>query len=244
MNGWMPQILAVWAVRAYPLVLYAYPTEFQRQFGEPMAQLFRDQTRDACARGGLLGLIRLWARTALDLAVGLASAYARERRDAMFRLVAAAVVLYACVLGGTTGYGAIRFSEYYGAPAFSRFAGAPAGEDALYAAYDGALAGQFGLYKTYVTAVGAVLAIWLGVAAALFGVWQASLLRGAALFGLGMAATLVALELLPPVWFPHDVYAPGALWLFGGVPLVGVGVWLTVFTAGRILRARPRAGAA
>jgi hypothetical protein len=50
--------------RIYRLLLKAYPGRYLRRYGEPMAQLFSDQLRDANSSGGL---VRLWSRTLADV---------------------------------------------------------------------------------------------------------------------------------------------------------------------------------
>jgi signal peptidase I len=56
--------------RLYSVLLYAYPSEFRRQYGGPMEQLFRDRCRDLAQRPGRLTLLRFaihvmgdWLRT-------------------------------------------------------------------------------------------------------------------------------------------------------------------------------------
>jgi hypothetical protein len=53
--------------RIYSALLYAYPTPFRREYGHPMAQLFRDEARDTLQRSGTVGLIGLWFLTLFDL---------------------------------------------------------------------------------------------------------------------------------------------------------------------------------
>jgi signal peptidase I len=56
--------------RLYSVLLYAYPSEFRREYGRPMEQLFRDRCRDLSRRPGPLALVRFagqmvadWVRT-------------------------------------------------------------------------------------------------------------------------------------------------------------------------------------
>jgi hypothetical protein len=53
--------------RIYNLLLYAYPASFRREYGRPMAQLFRDEARDTLQGSGTAGLIGLWFLTLFDL---------------------------------------------------------------------------------------------------------------------------------------------------------------------------------
>lgn len=59
-----PLALSGWI---YRLLLYAYPVPFRREYGQPMAQLFRDEARDTLQGSGTAGLIGLWFLTLIDL---------------------------------------------------------------------------------------------------------------------------------------------------------------------------------
>ncbi len=54
--------------RAYRLLLVAYPRRFRREYGESMAQVFRDCCRAAERGQGLRGVLWLWLVTLCDLA--------------------------------------------------------------------------------------------------------------------------------------------------------------------------------
>jgi hypothetical protein len=64
--------------RVYRALLAAYPKEFRDAYGSQMEQTFRDLCRDELRRGGMGVLVRLWARTGLDLATTAVA----ERRSA------------------------------------------------------------------------------------------------------------------------------------------------------------------
>jgi hypothetical protein len=64
--------------RVYRALLAAYPKEFRGAYGSQMEQIFRDLCRDELRRGGMEGLVRLWARTGLDLVTTAVA----ERRSA------------------------------------------------------------------------------------------------------------------------------------------------------------------
>ena len=51
----------------YQHLLAAYPKAHRRKYGQPMAQLFRDQCRDAWRSGRAWGLTWLWLRVLPDL---------------------------------------------------------------------------------------------------------------------------------------------------------------------------------
>lgn len=223
--------IAAWSVCSYALVLWIYPPRFRRDFGEAMTQVFGDLARDACRTSGLAGLLVLWMRTSADVLISVARAYWSERRQAP---VAAAAV-YGCALVLSLGYGAIQFGQFYNAPSFSRF-GSTLGENALIAAYEQALSGEFGQYRLFVRLTIAVLTGALGIAAAMFGVWQRSFLHGTAALAAGTVVTVAALSVLPPMWFPLDRYPVGALFVFGGFPVIAAVVALVGSGLSRLTR--------
>src|SRR6266496_6775296 len=55
------------SARIYQRLLALYPKEHQREYGPLMAQLFRDQCRDAWAEARERGLALLWLHIAIDL---------------------------------------------------------------------------------------------------------------------------------------------------------------------------------
>ncbi len=64
----LPKIVVV-SEKVYRKLLRVYPKPHRREFGEPMAQLFRDQCRDAWKMGRYGGLLMLWLRTLPDLGI-------------------------------------------------------------------------------------------------------------------------------------------------------------------------------
>lgn len=55
------------SVKIYGRLLCLYPKSYRRDFGEQMAQFFRDQCRDAWQTDRQAGLLKLWLRTLPDL---------------------------------------------------------------------------------------------------------------------------------------------------------------------------------
>ncbi len=55
--------------RIFQLVLAAYPSEFRRIYGKPMAQVFRDCCRDIYQQSGAGGVIVLWIAALYDIVV-------------------------------------------------------------------------------------------------------------------------------------------------------------------------------
>ena len=62
-----PPKLVVLSERIYRKLLLLYPPAHRRDYGGLMAQLFRDQCRDACREGRSAGLIKLWLRVLPDI---------------------------------------------------------------------------------------------------------------------------------------------------------------------------------
>jgi hypothetical protein len=62
----LPKSVAV-SETIYRKALRLYPQSYRREFAEQMAQLFRDQCRDAWQAGRSAGLMKLWLRTLPDL---------------------------------------------------------------------------------------------------------------------------------------------------------------------------------
>lgn len=55
------------SIRAYQLLLHAYPTKFQREYGSHMSQVFRDCCQRAFQQDGTKGMVKLWSITFIDL---------------------------------------------------------------------------------------------------------------------------------------------------------------------------------
>ncbi len=55
------------STRLYQALLIVYPSEFRREYGGPMLQMFRDCCRQALRENGAAELLSLWARTMLDI---------------------------------------------------------------------------------------------------------------------------------------------------------------------------------
>jgi hypothetical protein len=58
-------IIAI-SVRFYQVLLVAYPTKFQQEYGAEMLQVFRDCCLRAFRRSGTNGMLKLWALTLFD----------------------------------------------------------------------------------------------------------------------------------------------------------------------------------
>lgn len=86
------------------------------------------------------------------------------------------------------------------------------------------------VYGRFLAASGLALALYLAIWAALFGVWRRSYGQGLLALAVGTIATIVALAVLPWVYFPFDRYPAPMAWVFGaGVPLIIVWIFATVF---------------
>jgi len=64
--------------RVYQLLLWLYPSDYRREYGADMMQLFRDLRRDALRERGAAGLIDLWMHVIIDFAVSILAEYRRH----------------------------------------------------------------------------------------------------------------------------------------------------------------------
>src|SRR6266511_836591 len=71
------------SVRLYERLLWLYPKRFRQEYGQPMAQLFRDQCRDAFQARAAYGLAKLWVRVFVDLGVTSCREHFAEVRNFM-----------------------------------------------------------------------------------------------------------------------------------------------------------------
>jgi len=68
MNRSIDLPLVAFSVRVYQLLMLAYPTQFQQEYGLQMVQVFHDCCLRTIRQGGTNGMFKLWQITLLDLA--------------------------------------------------------------------------------------------------------------------------------------------------------------------------------
>jgi signal peptidase I len=98
----MPESIIGGFCRVYSVLLYAYPTDFRREFGRPMQQLFRDRCRDLARTPSRLRLLHFalqtitdWLRTSVrEQAAALWSAGRREGRSSSVTEWAITLLIY------------------------------------------------------------------------------------------------------------------------------------------------------
>ena len=66
------------SVRVYQILLFAYPTKFQYEYGSQMVQVFQDCCLRALRQDGTNGMLKLWAITLLDLIQSVLSEHAQK----------------------------------------------------------------------------------------------------------------------------------------------------------------------
>lgn len=67
MKGSQSEPLPVhYSLRLYRMLLFVFPSEFRKEYGHPMLQVFRDCCRRMFLERGSFGLATLWMRTMLD----------------------------------------------------------------------------------------------------------------------------------------------------------------------------------
>lgn len=69
----------------YRFLAVVYPCAFRQEFGEEMAQTFRDCCRDAYLQGGPIGLLEVWGHALLDLAENAIQEYAPLETEHVMR---------------------------------------------------------------------------------------------------------------------------------------------------------------
>lgn len=70
--------LITFSVRAYEMLLHAYPARFQQKYGLEMVQVFQDCCLRALRQGGTNGIVKLWAITLLDLIQSVISEHSHK----------------------------------------------------------------------------------------------------------------------------------------------------------------------
>jgi hypothetical protein len=96
-------------MNTYGVLLRLYPRDFREEYGEDMAQLFRNQLRDESAT-------RVWARTVLDVALTVPStrleAHMSRRTSASVVYVTATVacIVVAAIVGTSVGVSVVALA--------------------------------------------------------------------------------------------------------------------------------------
>jgi hypothetical protein len=70
--------IVAFSVRVYQLLLIAYPTQFQQEYGLQMAQVFQDCCLRTIRQRGTSGMLKLWVITLLDLAQSVVTEHMRK----------------------------------------------------------------------------------------------------------------------------------------------------------------------
>ncbi len=98
------------SVKVYRALLILYPAEYRRDYGELMAQVFRDMCRDAYRARGLTGMLLWWCTTLFDLIFTAIE----ERRKVKFMFSKATLVQMAGFLLMAGGFmsGIAAFSQF------------------------------------------------------------------------------------------------------------------------------------
>jgi WD40 repeat protein len=100
--------------RVYSKLLSLYPARHRREYGSLMAQLFRDQMRDAYGQNGVRGLVQVGTRTLWDLVVTVPGEHARVAsrgrllRIPLYLLVGLAILCLTLWATRTPAHAALR----------------------------------------------------------------------------------------------------------------------------------------
>ena len=92
--------------QVYETLLYVYPSSFRQEYGEAMAQLFRDDTRESLRKGGLDDLMGCLFHTLVDLIITTSSEHMNKiiqsTKEGVMRWVAltcVSLILLSMVVG-------------------------------------------------------------------------------------------------------------------------------------------------
>lgn len=61
-----PLRLSCWLFR---ILLFLYPSHLRYEFGQEMADVFREEIGDACHEAGWRGCLQVWCRTGIEILV-------------------------------------------------------------------------------------------------------------------------------------------------------------------------------
>lgn len=70
--------IVAFSVKVYQVLLAAYPTKFQQEYGSEMTQVFQDCCLRALRQGGTNGIVKLWTVTLFDLIQSVISEHAQK----------------------------------------------------------------------------------------------------------------------------------------------------------------------
>ena len=74
----VPTSLVTFSVKFYQVLLAAYPSKFQQEYGPHMVQVFQDYCLHTIRQRGTSGMLKLWMITLLDLVQSVISEYMQK----------------------------------------------------------------------------------------------------------------------------------------------------------------------
>ena len=158
------------------------------------------------------------------------------------RRVALAGIVYLCILAGFCLYTSFAWNELYrNGPVMKTLTSM--GEDEAIAVFDAKYRQSYENYHSFFRPFLLALALYLGIWSAVFGLWRGHWLWGLGALAAGGFLSVLALSLLPTMYFPLDRYPLAALWVIGNAFTIGAS-WLLVTVIGRLLLADRQAEAA
>jgi hypothetical protein len=157
-----------------------------------------------------------------------------KRSDQLLRRVITGFgVFYLVFLLGAVAATGFKYRDLYAPPALDP----TLGEDAVLRVWELNYEHRYREYRRSVRAIGLSLALFLPIWAAALGVWKNSVRKGLIALAGGGVVTVLALSLLPWVYFPFDKYPVAALWVMGAAPWAALS-WALLTLFGRTLRQR------
>jgi uncharacterized membrane protein YgdD (TMEM256/DUF423 family) len=112
--------IVAFSVRVYKMLLAAYPTRFQQEYGPHMVQVFRDCCLRTIRQGEMNGILKLWVVTLLDLLQSVVSEHRqkeiemkKEMKPQDIRMAGWALILGSVVFSLGIFTGALQTNNWY-----------------------------------------------------------------------------------------------------------------------------------
>ncbi len=149
------------------------------------------------------------------------------------RLLTGFGVFYLILLLAAVAATSFKYRDYYMPPALDR----DSGENEVLRIWNNSYEARYKDYRQFVGIVSAGLGLYLTLWGVAVGVWESNLFKGLIALVAGSFVTILALSVLPWIYFPFDQYPVAALWVIGVSPWIALG-WLVLTVTGRIVRRR------
>ena len=149
------------------------------------------------------------------------------------RLIIGFGIFYLILLIAAVAATGFKYRDYYIPPALDR----ALGENEVLRIWNNSYEARYKDYRQFVGIVSVGLGLYLTLWAAAVGVSERSLIKGLGALFAGSFVTILALSILPWIYFPLDQYPVAALWVIGVSPWIALS-WLVLTVTGRLVQQR------